>query len=327
MEIITKQNTVMTVKEVFELRKQGRIEEAYDTIRPMYRVHHGHYTTICMFWTASDVLKLRLEQKRNDEAVKIFQSLVRLYPTMADDKELRGHKQLLFHAMSLSECVPTFSMIDFMENGGLQSLTPDDWKAGASNGHPLPSLASQLISDVHHELDANPTPELALRCVPILREALSHNRNNMNFLRLMALIHRITGETAKAVDIYKQLLRRHNQSYLYSELAALSVNPQNKIPLLCKALLTQREEKFRTKLHIQLAELLLDVNPPVAAYNLQESIRLRQAGGFHVSQQQLQLQQRLDHIQPASSQDALAYHQQQSARVEQIVLASSPTRP
>ena len=32
----------MTVKEVFELRKQGKIEEAYEAIRPMYAVHKGN---------------------------------------------------------------------------------------------------------------------------------------------------------------------------------------------------------------------------------------------------------------------------------------------
>lgn len=39
----------MTVKEIFELRKQGRIEEAYEAIRPMYAAHRGRYTTLCMF--------------------------------------------------------------------------------------------------------------------------------------------------------------------------------------------------------------------------------------------------------------------------------------
>ena len=51
----------MKVKEIFDLWKQGRIEEAYEAIRPMYAAHKGRYTTLCMFWTASDVLKLRLE--------------------------------------------------------------------------------------------------------------------------------------------------------------------------------------------------------------------------------------------------------------------------
>ena len=62
----------MTVKEVFELRKQGKIEEAYDAIRPMYAVHKGKYTTLCMFWTASDILKKRLTEKKTAEAEKIF---------------------------------------------------------------------------------------------------------------------------------------------------------------------------------------------------------------------------------------------------------------
>ena len=52
----------MTVKEVFELRKQGRIEEAYEAIKPMYAVHQGKYTTLCMFWTASNILKKSIQE-------------------------------------------------------------------------------------------------------------------------------------------------------------------------------------------------------------------------------------------------------------------------
>ena len=47
----------MTVKDVFELRKLGRIEEAYQAIVPMYKVHHGHYTTICMFFMVEPSLR------------------------------------------------------------------------------------------------------------------------------------------------------------------------------------------------------------------------------------------------------------------------------
>ena len=79
----------MTVKEVFDLRKQGRIEEAYEAIRPMYAAHRGRYTTLCMFWTAADVFKLRLDQKRYDEAEKILEALKRMLPRVeAITKEL-----------------------------------------------------------------------------------------------------------------------------------------------------------------------------------------------------------------------------------------------
>ena len=76
----------MTVKEIFALRKQGKIEEAYEAIRPIYREHKGKYTTLCMFWTAADVFKLRVEQKRVEEAEKIFRALERLVPSIEDDK-------------------------------------------------------------------------------------------------------------------------------------------------------------------------------------------------------------------------------------------------
>lgn len=77
----------MTVKDIFALRKQGKIEEAYEAIRPIYREHKGRFTTLCMFWVASDVFKLRLEQKRIEEAEKIYRAMLRLLPFIEDDPE------------------------------------------------------------------------------------------------------------------------------------------------------------------------------------------------------------------------------------------------
>ena len=74
----------VTVKEVFDLRKQGRIEEAYEAIRPMYRVHKGHYTSLCMYLCARDVFNIRLAEGKIDEASKIYQALQRLVPFIDD---------------------------------------------------------------------------------------------------------------------------------------------------------------------------------------------------------------------------------------------------
>ena len=74
----------MTVKEIFDLRKQGRIEEAYEAIRPMYRVHKGHYTSLCMYLCARDVFNIRLAEGCLDEDSKIYQALQRLVPFIGD---------------------------------------------------------------------------------------------------------------------------------------------------------------------------------------------------------------------------------------------------
>ena len=74
----------MTVKEVFELRSQGRIEEAYDAIRTIYAEDKGPYACTAMYWTAVDVLKVRIGEARIDEAWKILQALSRLMPNVPD---------------------------------------------------------------------------------------------------------------------------------------------------------------------------------------------------------------------------------------------------
>ena len=84
----------MTVKEIFELRKEGRIEEAYNAILPMYRVHHGKYTSLAMFWCAVDMMNLLLGKVKDTseesmaalaEAEKIHKSLQRLEPKIYDE--------------------------------------------------------------------------------------------------------------------------------------------------------------------------------------------------------------------------------------------------
>ena len=84
----------MTVKEVFELRREGRVEEAYNAILPMYRVHHGKYTSLAMFWCAVDMMNLLLgkavDQSETSlsalkEAEKIYLSLQRLAPKIYDE--------------------------------------------------------------------------------------------------------------------------------------------------------------------------------------------------------------------------------------------------
>jgi hypothetical protein len=84
----------MTVKEIFELRKEGKIEEAYNAILPMYKVHHGKYTSLAMFWCAVDMMNLLLSKAvdKSDaslsvlaEAEKIYMSLQRLVPKIYDE--------------------------------------------------------------------------------------------------------------------------------------------------------------------------------------------------------------------------------------------------
>lgn len=74
----------MTVKEVYDLRTQGRIEEAYDAIRSLYAVDKRPYTSLAMFLTASDILRKRVGEGLFQEAELILKALERMLPQVPD---------------------------------------------------------------------------------------------------------------------------------------------------------------------------------------------------------------------------------------------------
>ena len=74
----------MTAKEVFELRKHGHLEEAYEAARSLYATDKSPYTSLAMFWTAVDILRLRVSEGHLDEAERLFAALNRLVSTVPD---------------------------------------------------------------------------------------------------------------------------------------------------------------------------------------------------------------------------------------------------
>lgn len=78
----------MTAKDVLELREQGRIEEAYEAIRQLYAKDKGQDNSLAMFWTATDVLKLRVQECKTEEAEKILLALKRMLPQISNNKSV-----------------------------------------------------------------------------------------------------------------------------------------------------------------------------------------------------------------------------------------------
>lgn len=324
----------MTVKEIFDLRKQGKIEEAYEAIRPMYAVHQGKYTTLCMFWTASDILKKRLKEQRFDEAEKIFKALLRVLPNIEDrsaqsdaysskaslKKDGKARSSILYEAVTLDKEIKSFCMLDFLSQLQVEQLTDEDWKTittpavAGTPSHPIPSVAQQLLTCAFHEIQEDPTADNALKAMPLLQEAMRRYPHNKNCQRYMAVVYRIMGETEKAVSIYRQLLKHNRDSYLYAELAELTDDAGQKAALYCRAIQNQRQEKFRTGYRLELARLLLDRDKSKAAYELQKCIDTRKTLGFGVTREMQQMLQQLSGIQPATDADQQTFYKKMTEK-------------
>ena len=311
----------MTVKEIFDLRKQGKIEEAYEAIRPMYAVHQGKYTTLCMFWTASDILKKRLKEQRLDEAEKIFKALLRVLPNI-EDKDGKARSSILYEAVTLDKEIQSFSMLDFLSQLQVEQLSDEDWRSltptpspkGEGSNYLIPSVAQQLLTCAFHEIQEDPTADNALKAMPLLQEAMRRYPRNKNCQRYMAVVYRIMGETEKAASIYQQLLKHNRDSYLYAELAELTDDPGQKAALYCRAIQNQRQEKFRTGYRLELARLLLDRDRPKAVHELQKCIDTRKALGFGVTREMQQMLQQLSGVQPATDTDQQAFYKKMAEK-------------
>lgn len=309
----------MTVKNIFELRKQGRIEEAYEAIRPMYAVHKGHYTTLCMFWTASDILKKRAQEKRVGEALKIFEALLRMLPTV-EDRDHRAHSSVLYDAVMLSKETAEFSMLSFLERYGVGNLAEADWQGITTqqptpgSQHPVPSVAHQLLTQAFHEIQQQPTADNALRIMPLLEEAMRRTPRNKNCQRYMAVIYRIMGEHDKAAAIYRQLLTRHHDSYLYAELSELTADTGQKAALLCQAIQNQRQEQFRTGYRLALARLLIGRDNARAAHELQKVVAARRAQGLATGRELQSLLAQVADTQPTTDTEQQDFYKRMATK-------------
>lgn len=149
----------MTVKEIFDLRRQGRVEEAYDAIRPLYAAHKGRYTTLCMFWTAMDILRKRIDEGRLDEADKIYKALERMLPRV-ETLEQELDRQQTAPQQPIMQATPPPP--DQQQNESPQRL-PLPWEQGAidTNNESSPtSVAAAALQSAARRLEkATQTPQ------------------------------------------------------------------------------------------------------------------------------------------------------------------------
>ena len=309
----------MDVKDVFELRRQGRTEDAYAAILPLYAAHKGHYTTIAMFWVGVDMMRLRYQQRHLEEAYKIFKSLMRLYPTMKDT-DLKGQSAMMRAAIQVFEHNNSFSMLDFITHWDITRLTEDDWKGTQHEGFVTPSTGMRIVGKVFKEVAANPTVDMALRAAPILAEALKHSPYNRDNQRYKAIIYQIMGKKDKAINIYRHLISRSKKSTLFQELATLIDDERYKIALLCKAITLQRDEKFRQRMRFTLAELLFRQDKARARYELDKCLEARRQAGFTITWAMQNLTASLSEVNPVSDADQKAYYREQERMVKELML-------
>lgn len=310
-----------TIQEIFEMRKNGNFEQAYNAVLPLYKEHHGHYTTLCMFWTATDVMRLRVDAGNCDEAERIFASLLHIYPNLQDKDytaarmlnhlalQLATREQELHHQMPAQSSF-TFSLIDHMSTFGRHYLIEEDWQPLEKEGHPMPSFAMRIVTRMFHEVSKDETCDMnrILVVMEMVRTCLTHTPRNKHLLRYQAYLTYLTGDKDGAIELYQKLLSRCHDAWLYSELASMVDNINERMALLAKAIISQNHEVFTQRDRLHLASLLAEQFPGNAAYELQHVLNLRSGLGKNSNRQIMDLQEVIGNVNPVTDIEQEAFY-------------------
>lgn len=307
----------MEVRDVFAMRKDGRYEEAYQAISRLYAIHRGPHTNLCMFWCTHDLFKLRLQQKKIENARQLLYQLLRLY-SQIDDRLAMGNRAIVNAALALDKHVEKFNLIYFMPY--FNRLTEADWQPYVTQGHTVPSLGQQVVNHLLKDLRTRDADYIE-RVSDLFRKAFVKAPNYKGNLRHLAQMHALVGHTDKAIDIYKRMLLRYHDSYLYMELSKLVSDEKLRLALCCMAVVSQRREEYAAKYHLELAVRLKSGYPRRAAYELQRYIDIRQHLRQPLSAFALRMQKALQGVEPVSAETEQALYDRAAQVVGHYVQA------
>lgn len=223
------------------------------------------------FWSLNDAFKEAMRQKDTLTARRRLYRMTQIYPLVIDN-DMTANKAILHNALALDKVIPAFNLAYFVPYA--MRLADSDWDGERRNGRVIPSLGQRITNRLMSNL-ANRSDRYIKAVMPFFRKALQINPSNKDNLRHLAQLYVRVKLKTQAVNIYRRLVALYTDGYLYGEMAELTADNDEKIRLLCQAIVNTPREVYRAGYRYRLAELLLMTNPTRAAYEIHRSLEAR----------------------------------------------------
>lgn len=223
------------------------------------------------FWTLNEAFLEAMRAKDTLTARKCLYRMTQLYPLMTDN-DLSANKAILHDALALDKVIPAFNLAYFVPFA--LNLADSDWEGEKRNGRIVPSLGQRITNKLMGNL-SNRNDRYIKAVMPFFRKALQINPSNKDNLRHLAQLYVRVKLKTQAINLYRRLLERYNDGYLYGELAELVDDQDERLRLLVSAIVNTPREAYRSGYRYRLAELLLMTSPTRAAYEIRKSLAAR----------------------------------------------------
>lgn len=257
------------------------------------------------FWEFDATFKASLRDGDTLAARRALYRMTQLYARLTDN-DLAANKAILHDALALDKAIPAFNLAYFVPYA--MRLADSDWEGQRRDGRVVPSLGQRITNRLMANLAARPD-QYVRAIMPFFRKALQINPSNKDNLRHLAQLYVRVGLKSQAVSLYRRLLERYHDGYLYGELADLVSDNGEKLALLCRAIMGTPREAFRSGYRHRLAELLLIDSPARAAYEIRRSVEARHKARQPVPADADRIARILKDYTPVTEADEEAFYQ------------------
>ena len=313
------------VAKAYQLGKEKKFDEAYQTLLP-----HFDAKDIPVFfeepcgWTIYRYLKNN-EGKLSSRDIR---KALAFYLSFASCKPSALHSYMMIQAANLEKNHENdFKFIEFCLMWKLDSLRDEDFLPGkgtAEDGKSIEfrSLAENVATRLYKELKSRHTEEFVNELFPFfltIQKKCPKNR----FIRLyIAQLYYWLGNTNKAVEEYKNILRTAPEWFIWKHLGDICEDKDVRISLYCKAMTMMGKDEYIGELRLALANLLLESNKEQAAYEIEQYMKTYKANGWKIAGDVYLLQNKLLGITPSAQ--AKQFYRNNIEKAEEFAYSDIP---
>ncbi len=273
------------ITKAYQLGKEQKYDEAYQVLLPHFEAKDipSYFEEVCG-WTIYKYLKNN-ESKLSSLDVR---KALAFYLAFATCKPSTLHSCIMMQAVNLEKKHENdFKFVEFCQMWKLESLRDEDYlstKSSMPNGKSIEfqSLAEKVATCLYKELRTRHTVEFVNKLFSFFVTVKEKCPNNRFISMYIAQLYYWRGDTQKAIDEYKSILRITPEWYIWKHLGDICEDDELKISLYSKAMTMMGKEEYIGELRLSLANLLLESNKEQAAYEIDQYMKTYKANGWKI---------------------------------------------
>lgn len=315
------------IAKAYKLGKEQKFVEAYQVLMPHFEAKEipSYFEEPCG-WTIYRYIKNNEDKLSSLEIRKALS----FYLNFASCKPSNLHSCIMIQAVNLEKKHENdFRFIEFCLMWKLESLRDEDFlseKGTTDNGKSVEfqSLAEKVATRLYKELKSRHTEEFVNELFPFFLTIKEKCPSNRFIGMYIAQLYNWQGNTDRAVDEYKHILRTTPEWFIWKHLGDICEETEVRISLYCKAMTMMGKEEYIGELRLGLANLLLDTNKEQAAYEVERYMKTYKDNRWNIPGDAYLLQNKLLGITPSAQ--AKLFYRNNIDKAEEFAYSDIPVK-